>query len=57
MELIEKVAGVKERVLRINEREREREVSNFKRIGDKVERHTLVFLPEGWVGCGTRLDV
>lgn len=57
MELIEKVAGVKERVLRINKREREREVSNFKRIGDKVERHTLVFLPEGWVGCGTRLDV
>ena len=38
-------------------REREREVSNFRRISDKVERHTLVFLPEGWVGCGTRLDV
>ena len=48
---------MKEWVPRINEREREREVSNFRRISDKVERHTLVFLPEGWVGCGTRLDV
>lgn len=35
---------------------REREVKS-KRITDKVERHTLVLLPEGWVGFGARIDV